>query len=268
MKVIRGKRALVTGAASGIGRSIALALAREGADLFLLDVDGARLAAVAEEARRRGIEVIDQRCDVSRPAEVGASVEALIERWGTLDILINNAGIVYHGNTGDMDEAQWDELLATNLNAPLLFIRRLLPLLLARHEAHIVNVCSLYGLVPKRKVAAYQMTKFGLVGLSQSLRYEYSPAGLGVTALCPGVVDTNLLNSARERGWVGEKFRFPHALSISPDRVAESAIESIRKNKGLVVVSTHARLLWMLHRLSPAILDGWQHWKRRRRQRA
>src|SRR5262249_43863524 len=200
MNVIRGKRALVTGAASGIGRSIALALAREGVDLFLLDQDGAKLAAVAGQARQSRTEVVDRQCDVSRPGEVGASVDALLERWGGLDILINNAGVVYFGRTNEMIDSQWDLLLATNLHAPLLFIRRLLPALLERREAHILNVCSLYGLVPKRKVAAYQTAKFGLVGLSQSLRYEYGPAGLGVTALCPGWVDTDIVTAARERG--------------------------------------------------------------------
>jgi NAD(P)-dependent dehydrogenase (short-subunit alcohol dehydrogenase family) len=94
MKVIRGKKALVTGAASGIGRSIALALAREGADLFLLDINGPKLSRVIEEARAHGTEIIGRECDVGRPNEIGASVEALKKTWGRLDILVNNAGVI------------------------------------------------------------------------------------------------------------------------------------------------------------------------------
>jgi 3-oxoacyl-[acyl-carrier protein] reductase len=253
MKVIRGKKALVTGAASGIGRSIALALAREGADLFLLDNNAEKLSRVIDDARAHGTEIIGRECDVGRPNEIEASVRALVEAWGRLDILINNAGVIYHGDTGKMTDAQWDRLLGINLHAPLLFIRRLLPLLLEQREAHILNVCSIYGLVPKRKVAAYQTSKYALVGLSRSLRCEYTPAGLGVTALCPGFVDTNLLAAARDSGWITRRIHFPSYLSLSPDRVAARAVRAIYKNKGLVVVGGHARFLWAAHRLCPRI---------------
>jgi 3-oxoacyl-[acyl-carrier protein] reductase len=253
MKVIRGKKALVTGTASGIGRSIALALAREGADLFLLDNNTEKLSSVVNEARAHGTEIIGRECDVSRPNEIGESVEALKKTWGRLDILINNAGVIYHGDTGKMTDAQWDRLIGINLHAPLLFIRRLLPLLLAQAEAHILNVCSIYGLVPKRKIAAYQTSKYALVGLSRSLRYEYGPAGLGVTALCPGLVDTNLLAAARESGWITRRFHFPSFLSMSPERIAACAVRAIYKNKGVVVVGGHARFLWAAHRLFPWI---------------
>ncbi len=253
MKIIRGKKALITGAASGIGRSIALALAREGADIFLLDNNTEKLARVVDEARARGTEIIGRECDVGRTNEIGASVEALKKTWGRLDILVNNAGVIYHGDTEKMTDAQWDRLIGINLHAPLLFIRRLLPLLLAQSEAHILNVCSIYGLVPKRKLAAYQMSKYALVGLSRSLRCEYSPAGLGVTALCPGLVDTNLLAAARDSGWISRRFPFPSFLSMSPDRVAARAVRAIYKNIGVVVVCGHARFLWAAHRLWPRI---------------
>lgn len=253
MKVIRGKKALVTGAASGIGRAIALALAREGADLFLLDIDGPKLAGVIDEARAHGTEIAGRECDVSRPDEIGASVQALADAWGRLDILVNNAGVIYHGETGKMTDAQWERLLGINLHAPLLFIRRLLPLLLKQPESHVLNVCSIYGLVPKRKIAAYQMSKYALVGLSGSLRAEYAAAGLGITALCPGFVDTNLLGAARDGGWSPRRFNFPSFLAMAPERVAARAVRAIYRNQGLVVLSAHARFFWALHRLFPRL---------------
>src|SRR5579863_2743696 len=99
MRVIRGKKAMVTGAASGIGRAIALALAGEGADLFLVDIRGDGLAAVADEARARGVEVITTVCDLADPVQIGAAVDQLRKAWNRLNILINNAGITYYGQT-------------------------------------------------------------------------------------------------------------------------------------------------------------------------
>ncbi len=267
MKVIRGKKALVTGAASGIGRAIALALAREGADLFLLDVAEEKLAFVVQEAQGLGVQVIGLRCDVGEPDRITESVRALLSAWGRLDILVNNAGVLYYGPTEKMTDEQWDRLLAVNLHAPIRFIRLLLPLMREQPEAHILNVCSLAGLVPKRKMAAYQTSKFALVGLSESLRAEYSPRGLGVTALCPGLVDTSLVNTAHERNWVTSKLNPPAFMQAQPNRIAARAITAIRRNQGLVVITAYARLLWFLRRLSPRILDTWQHVKGRRRNR-
>src|SRR5882757_9125998 len=102
MKVIRGKKAMVTGAASGIGRAIALALAREGADVFLLDIDAANLASAAEAARCLGVTAIVRHCDLTEPAQISAAVAALQAEWGGLNILINNAGITYYGATEAM----------------------------------------------------------------------------------------------------------------------------------------------------------------------
>ena len=250
---LAGKVALVTGSSRGIGRGIALTLAEEGCDLILHGRDQAALAEVAAEVGKRGRKAIIEANNLHEDGAPAALITAVKRAGGRLDILVNNAGVIYHGDTEKMTDAQWDRLIGINLHAPLLFIRRLLPLLLAQSEAHILNVCSIYGLVPKRKLAAYQMSKYALVGLSRSLRCEYSPAGLGVTALCPGLVDTNLLAAARDSGWISRRFPFPSFLSMSPDRVAARAVRAIYKNKGLVVVGGHARILWAAHRLWPRI---------------
>src|SRR5258708_7323795 len=119
MKIIRGKKALVTGAASGIGRAIALALAREGADLFLLEIDEAGLAATAPDAQSAGVAVVARCFDLAAPAAVTAAVDALLAAWGGLNILVNNAGVAYYGPTEAMSGAQWDRMLAVNLLAPI-----------------------------------------------------------------------------------------------------------------------------------------------------
>ncbi|HEY7220216.1 MAG TPA: SDR family oxidoreductase [Candidatus Binatia bacterium] len=265
MKQLRGKKALVTGAASGIGRAIALELASQGADLYLIDVDEKGLARVASEAKTRGVEVIQRRCDLRVVQQIQETLSHVLDSWGGCDILINNAGILLYGATDQTTDDQWAQLSAVNLQAPVFFIRALLPVLLRRPEAHILNVCSIYGLVPKRRLAAYEMAKFALVGLSQSLRLEYGPRGLGITALCPGLVKTNLVTAASEQNRLGGRLNLDAKLAVSPEVVARRAIKAIQRNEGLVVVTAYAKALWFLHRCFPRLLDRWQHFKRRRK---
>jgi 3-oxoacyl-[acyl-carrier protein] reductase len=266
MQVIRGKKALVTGAASGIGRALALALAREGADLYLVDRDEVNLAAVAREARGLGVAVATQVCDLTQPSQISAAVRSVLS--GGVNILVNNAGVAYYGATHDMTVEQWDRLMAINLLAPIQLVRELMPALLAQDEAHILNICSIFGLVPLRKGAAYQTSKFGLVGLSAALRAEYG-RDLGVSALCPGFVRTALLETF-ETGDPGRpRHVVPAWLCTSPEKVAAVAIRAIRRNRGMVVVTPAARLMWWLARFSPGLLD-WltrQGWRGKRRKR-
>jgi NAD(P)-dependent dehydrogenase (short-subunit alcohol dehydrogenase family) len=254
MKVIRGKRALVTGAASGIGRAIALALAREGADLYLLDIDRAGLASVAADAGNRGVRIRTSICDLANPAAARRAADELLQAWGGLEILINNAGISYHGNTETMPDEQWDRLLAINLHSPLVLTRRLLPALLASVDAHIVNVCSILGLAAIPRFTAYQTTKYGLVGFSESLRAEYASRGLGVTALCPGFVQTNIYRAMESSG--GRPMRMPPRLLVaSPEQVATRAMRAIYRNHGVVPVTVLANLMWRLKRWFPKLWD-------------
>src|SRR5207244_7728925 len=142
----------------------------------------------------------------------------------------------------------WDAVLGINLLAPIQLIRELLPTLLARGDAHIVNVCSILGLVAIPKFAAYQASKFGLVGLSESLRAEYASRGLGVTALCPAFVQTKFFEVID--GQNGRAMRTPPKwLFASVEQVAARAIKAIYRNQGVVTVSLLARVQWFIKRL-------------------
>lgn len=255
MKVIRGKAALVTGAAGGIGRAISLRLADEGARLYLLDIDEAALAATADEARLRGVEVVARRCDVSDPAQVTACNKYILGQWGAIDILVNNAGLTYYGRTVLMTADHWNRLLAVNLHAPIQFTRELLPAMLKTRDAHVLNVASICGLVGLARVAAYTTTKFGLVGFSESLRNECGRMGLGVTALCPGLVDTNLFTSA-PRGKDLKDSKIPPSWTlITPETVARRGVRAIYKNQRLVVMQPSSHALHLVKRLTPWLLD-------------
>ena len=264
VKNLRDKRALITGAGSGIGRAIALELAHQGSHLWLLDINELTLESVTAEARSCGVDVMARRCDLRRGDEIRSAFDEVLKTWSGIDILVNNAGIIYYGATENIPDQQWTELLAVNLTAPITLTRLFLPSLLKRPEAHILNVCSIYGLVPKRRLAAYQTAKFALVGFSQSLRLEYGRRGLGITALCPGLVRTDLIAAAEREGRLTGRLNLPTHLVVAPEQIALRAVRAIQKNEGLVVCTTHARGLWLLHRCFPRLLDRLQGWKRRR----
>jgi NAD(P)-dependent dehydrogenase (short-subunit alcohol dehydrogenase family) len=266
MKNLRGKRALITGAGSGIGRAIALELARQGTHIWLLEINELTLESVGGEARSCGVDVVARRCDLSRADEIRSAFDEVLKTWGGIDILVNNAGIIYYGATENISDQQWAEVLAINLTAPIMLTRLFLPSLLERHDAHILNVCSIYGLVPKRRLAAYQTAKFALVGFSQSLRLEYGPRGLGITALCPGLVRTDLIGAAEKSGRLKNRLTLASHLAVAPEIVALRAVQAIQKDQGLIVVTLHARALWLVHRCFPRLLDRWQYRKRRPRR--
>jgi 3-oxoacyl-[acyl-carrier protein] reductase len=254
MQTIRGKRALVTGAASGIGRAIALALARQGAELFLVDVDEPNLRASASAAEKFGSRVVVGVCDLSESAQVTVTVNSCQAAFGGLDILVNSAGVVHYGPADQLTPDRWDALMSVNLFAPIQLVRGLLPLMTLQDESHIVNVRSVLGLVPGRKVMAYQTSKFAMVGFSLALRTEYAAQNVGVTALCPGLVDTPMLDKCGP-GWLRRSVCLgPLSLVTSPEAVARKAISSIRGNRGLVIVSLGGQLIWRLYRLFPALV--------------
>jgi NAD(P)-dependent dehydrogenase (short-subunit alcohol dehydrogenase family) len=266
MRVLRGKQALVTGAASGIGRAIALALAGEGVDLFLLDIDEPTLLTVAEAAREQCVQAVAVRCDVSQSDEITAALGLLLESWGGVDIVVNNAGVVYYGPTDRMTAPQWDWLLNINLRAPIQIVRELLPVLKQRPEAHILNVCSIAGLVAGGRTAAYHVSKFGLVGFSEALRAEYGRRGIGVTALCPGPVRTNLYSSGVSGKGPAVPLP-PRWICASEAAVARKAVRAIRRNRRLVLVTPLAYLLFNVKRFAPWVLDVMNGFSLKRRPR-
>jgi short-subunit dehydrogenase len=265
MRAIRGKKALVSGAASGIGRAIALRLAREGAHLFLVDIDEPGMLETANEARREGIEIITRRCDMSQPLDVSSAVAEVLGLWNGVEILVNNAGITYYGKTERMAAEHWEKLLRINLLSHVQITRELLPSLLERPEAHVLNVCSVLGLVGMPKVTAYCTAKFGMVGFSESLRNEFGRQGLGVTALCPGFVRTNLFTNAPLEEQVAEHKLPPNIICTTPQRVADAAVKAIYRNRRLVVMQPFARLMYATKRFAPWLLDAVFHFGRRKR---
>ncbi|QDU07752.1 SDR family NAD(P)-dependent oxidoreductase [Gimesia aquarii] len=267
MRNIRGKKVLITGAASGIGRELALQLAAEGADLFLLDVNESGLNDTAGAATLLGGQVIFRYCDLTDSQQISNVIRAVLDEWGYIDILVNNAGVAFYGPTHTMSTDQWDWLLAVNLLAPIQITRELLPSLINRPEAHIINIASICGIVSGSRFSAYQVSKFGLLGFSEALRAEYSRQGLGVSAICPGPVSTRLFESA-PCGRKDKKTPVPPRWAcISPEQVAQKTIKAIYQDKGLCLVGWVAYVLYYLKRLAPWSLDLAHRFGRRKKMK-
>ena len=172
--------------------------------------------------------------DLADPSQISGTVEQLRNTWKRLNILVNNAGTTYYGQTHLMTGEQWQRIMAVNLMAPIQLVHELLPMLLAAEDAHILNVSSIFGLVTWRKTTAYQTSKFGLVGFTKALRAEYSGENFGVTALCPGFVRSSLLEDC-ETDKADRTVKVPAWICATPERTAVKAVRAIRNNKGLVL---------------------------------
>jgi NAD(P)-dependent dehydrogenase (short-subunit alcohol dehydrogenase family) len=198
MKDLAGKTAFVTGAASGIGLGIAGALAQAGVKVMLCDIEKAALEKAVEELKRTNADVEGVRADVSLKSELKAAAEATVARYGKVHILVNNAGVGGGGPYGVWTEAGWNWTLGVNLMAVIWGIEIFGPLIEQHREGgHIVSTASIAGLISGGGNVPYSVSKYGVVALSEGLREELAPRGIGVSALCPGFVRTQIIESLR-----------------------------------------------------------------------
>ena len=266
-KAFAGKTALITGGASGIGRALGAELFRFGAHVVLADVDGpaAELAAKRIGDDGPGGSAVGAQLDVRDGAAVRALVENLAELHGGLHLVFNNAGISVGGPTRAMPAAYWDETIDVNLRGVVNGVAAAYPLMAAQGHGHIVNTASLAGLAPAVFTVAYSATKHAVVGLSTSLRPEAARFGVKVSVLCPGAVDTPILDRGTPAGLVpdggapmtGREYISRVGLSPMPvDRFARGALRHVRRNRSIIVVPGSARAMWYLHRLSPRLSEA------------
>lgn len=197
MKDLAGKTAFVTGAASGIGLGIATALAQAGVKVMLCDIEEPALAAALEKLKATNADVDGVRADVSLRSELAAAAEATVARYGKVHILVNNAGVGGGGPYGMWNEAAWDWTLGVNLRAVIWGIEIFGPLIERHGEGgHIVSTASVAGMISGSS-NAYNVSKYGVVALSEGLRLDLAPRAIGVSVLCPGFIRTQIVDSGR-----------------------------------------------------------------------
>ncbi len=190
---LQGKTAIVTGAASGMGRSIALLYAAEGARVAVSDINLEAAERVAEEIKSAGGEAFAIRTDVASEADIQQLVDRTVEHYGTLDILVNNAGIMDgFVPAGELTDELWERVFAINTTGPMRAIRKALPIFLAKEQGVIVNVASAGGLNGSRAGAAYTASKHAVVGLTKNVGFQYAVKGIRCNAIAPGGVATNI----------------------------------------------------------------------------
>ncbi len=255
MKSLKDRNAFITGAASGIGRALATTLAAQGCHLYLVDVNEDGLRSLEQELASTRVRVWTRQCDLADNKAIPAVVDAAMAASGGIDLLINNAGVVYYGPTENMSQTQWDWVMSINLLAPIQITQQMLPALLQRPDAHVVNMCSISGLVAGGRLSAYHTSKFGLIGFTEALRAEYGRRGLGVTAICPGPVTTRLYESGIS-GRAERKVPNPPAwLCATPERVATVTLKAILRDRRQVLITPLAHLLFQLKRFVPGLID-------------
>jgi NAD(P)-dependent dehydrogenase (short-subunit alcohol dehydrogenase family) len=197
MNTLRGKTAAVTGAASGLGRAMALAFANEGMNLALADVDEKGLILTKEDVEKKGVKAFSMRVDVSKGADVDAFAASLKE----VHVVCNNAGVSPVGPLWENTSADWQWALGVNLWGVIHGVRAFVPRLVAQGEGHVVNTASVAGLISPPGMGVYNVTKHAVVTLSESLHHDLAVQGspVGVSVLCPAYVPTGISNSERNR---------------------------------------------------------------------
>ena len=260
MKDFRNKLVLITGGNSGIGEALALAFAREGARLILTARDEAKLEAVRRRCVALGADTEIHPADVTDEVAVQKLAVQLQARHASLDILVNNAGVVMAGLLAEVEPADWRRLHELNVMGVVHMCRAFLPAMIARRQGHVVMMASAAGLAGQRGMSTYTATKFALVGLSESLRAELHRSGIGVSAICPGYVQTPIeqktklvgsLDNERVRANIAVQFR----RGIQPEQVAVRTLRAIRRNEALATVGREATVAKWLKRFAPGVLE-------------
>ncbi|OMC57557.1 short chain dehydrogenase [Mycobacterium sp. IS-836] len=253
-----GKRCLVTGAASGIGRATALRLAAQGAELYLTDRNPEGLELTAADARAAGASVPEyQALDIADYDDVAAFAAAIHAKQPSMDVVMNIAGVSAWGTVDRLTHEQWSKMVAINLMGPIHVIETFVPrMVAARRGGHLVNVSSAAGLVALPWHAAYSASKYGLRGVSEVLRFDLARHRIGVSLVVPGAVKTPLVNTVEIAGvdredpnvrrWID---RFSgHA--VSPERAADKILSGVAKNRYLIYTSQDIRALYAFKRLA------------------
>ena len=256
MKELKGKVAAVTGAASGLGRSMALAFAAEGMDLALADVDEVNLSSVQDEVLAKGVRAITLKVDVSNAQQLEIFRDQTLTRLGGVHVVCNNAGVSPLGAVWENSPADWQWILGVNLWGVIHGVRAFTPHLIKQDEGHIVNTASVAGLISPPGSGAYNVTKHGVVALSESLYHDLRERSskVGVSVLCPAYVPTGIVDSERNRpkdlpistkseATLAREAMLRKAVTsgkISADQVAQAVLAAIRDERFYIL--THPRI--------------------------
>lgn len=254
MNDLKGKTAVITGAASGIGRGLALALAKEGCTMLLADVNEAGLKQTSEMVQQAGGSSEVFLCDVSKLDDVMRMADRCFDAWGKVDVLINNAGVASAGYTGDIPIEDWQWIVSINFWGVVNGCHAFIPRMKKQSGGHIVNVASFAGIFSCAEMAPYNASKAAVVSVSETLKSELAPYDIGVTVVCPTYIRTNLMESLR----FTDEFQKTCAVvgmdhaKWTPEMIARRIVDAVKKNRMYVVPQISAKIIWWSKRISPS----------------
>ncbi len=255
MKRFPRKRVIITGAGSGLGRAVSIAFAHLGWHVCVSDIDNGRAEQTATLVTQAGGDPLVAQCDVTHPEHLISLTDMLEQQWGGVDIVVNNAGVAAAGFMEKIHLQTWDWIIALNLKSVIYGCRAFIPLLEKQGGGHIVNVASNAGIASLPEMSCYNVTKAGVISLSETLRCELAPRNIGVTVVAPTFFKTNLMDQfistdQRQRE-MAEAF-FKKANSTA-EEVANDLIKAVRKNKLYAVPQLGGSFIWFCKRMAPEL---------------
>ena len=261
MSLEHARTAVVTGAGSGIGRALALALSAKGYRVGVVDIDMEGALGTLGIIEERGGVGETRLCDVRDFEQVCAMADHFFNSWGEVGLLVNNAGIGGGGYVGEVSIEDWRQIVGTNFWGVVHGCHAFVPRIKAQRSGHIINTASTAGLVPVMGFAPYSASKAAVVSLSETLRVELAPHNIGVTVLCPSVVSTNIMSNSLKvidaDGYNALDWRVElietgmRASTVTVDDVARMTIEAVEKGRLFVVTNKPSRDNWRYSRMFP-----------------
>lgn len=257
----KGKTVLITGGSRGLGLVLAREFVREGAKIAICARDGAELERARMDLKERGAEVAAIVCDVREQDQVHQMIEAVRNRFGQIDVLINNAGVIQVGPLEVQTEKDFEDAMAVHFWGPFYTMQAVLPEMRRRQEGRIVNISSIGGKIPVPHLAPYCASKFALVGLSSSMQTELYKEGIYVTTVCPGLMRTGSHINAKFKGQNEKEFAWfsiSNALpvsSVSAEHAAREIVEACRRGEAEKIISPQAALAIKLNGLFPELVS-------------
>lgn len=252
------KTAIITGGASGLGLAMAHEFARHGYAICIADIQEKQGQEVARELQANGTAAFFFKLNVTQESEWLALKDEVLKQWGKVDVVINNAGVAAAGLIEDQSVEDWKWLLDINVLGVALGCKTFTPLMKARDSGYLINVASMAGLLHAPSMSSYNVSKAGVVALSETLKVELSSWNIGVSVVCPAFFQTNLTNTMRTSipGVAKTVNRWMESSSISAEDVAKAVYQGMTSNRFYVLTHTKEKLLWWLKRVSPELLHS------------
>lgn len=262
MKRFPKKRVVITGAGSGLGRAISIQFARLGWHVCISDIDLQRARQTERQVADNGGKPLVIGCDVTKPEQLETLAEALEKQWGGVDIVVNNAGVASAGYMEKIRLETWDWIITLNLKSVIYGCRAFIPLLEKQGGGYIVNTASNAGIASLPEMSCYNVTKAGVISLSESLKVELTPKNIGVSVVAPTFFKTNLMDQfispdPRQRQMADAFF---NKSSVTAEDVARHVMRAIRRNRLYVITQWDGKLAWFSKRMTPEIyfkVLGW-----------